>query len=328
MRNIVALGLLALAACSQSEAQTSDKPQPIMVTAAPVPLNSEDPAQMQVGRLRYLGGLALSSKEERFGGLSGLRFYGERLVAITDAGDWMIFDLRQEHGRLTGVAATAIAAMRGPEGRQISGKANLDAEALEVEADGDLEVAFERDHRVWRYKAIGDGARAVALPEEAWLRDLAGNAGIEAMARIGEAAWLYLAEEQDSDGVNEGVLQVRGSGTGGYGRVRYTPPTGFRPTDAAALDDANILVLSRRYAPLSGVAATIEAVPVDIKQMRLGRGIPIATLAPPLSVDNMEGVAVRREGSRTAIYVVSDDNFSPLQRTLLMKFELLPAGGR
>ena len=326
MRNIVALCLLALAACSQSEAQTSDKPQPIVVTAEQVPLNAEDPAQVQVGRLRYLGGLALSSEEERFGGLSGLRFYGERLVAITDSGDWVVFDLRQEGGRLTGIAGAAIAAMRGPEGRQISGKANLDSEALEIEADGDLDVAFERDHRVWRYKAIGDGARAVALPDEAWVKDLPGNAGIEAMARIGKSGWLYLAEEQDSDGNNEGLLDVRGSGTGGYGRVRYTPPAGFRPTDAAALDDANVLLLSRRYAPLSGVAAAIESVPVDIRQMALGRGTPVAMLAPPLSVDNMEGIAVRREGARTAVYIVSDDNFSPLQRTLLLKFELLPAG--
>ena len=38
----------------------------------------------------------------------------------------------------------------------------------------------------------------------------------------------------------------------------------------------------------------------------------------------MEGVALRREGDRTFVYLVSDDNFNPLQRTLLMKFELLP----
>ena len=48
------------------------------------------------------------------------------------------------------------------------------------------------------------------------------------------------------------------------------------------------------------------------------------TLLPPLSVDNFEGLAVREEGGRTFLYIVSDDNFSGSQRTLLMKFEVLP----
>ena len=34
------------------------------------------------------------------------------------------------------------------------------------------------------------------------------------------------------------------------------------------------------------------------------------------------------EGGRTFIYLVSDDNFSPLQRTLLLKFELLQCGSQ
>ena len=50
----------------------------------------------------------------------------------------------------------------------------------------------------------------------------------------------------------------------------------------------------------------------------------IARLAPPLTVDNMEGIAIRREGGRTFVYLISDDNQSKVQRTLLLKFELLP----
>jgi hypothetical protein len=36
----------------------------------------------------------------------------------------------------------------------------------------------------------------------------------------------------------------------------------------------------------------------------------------------MEGVAIRREAGRIFVYLVSDDNFSKVQRTLLLKFEL------
>jgi hypothetical protein len=36
----------------------------------------------------------------------------------------------------------------------------------------------------------------------------------------------------------------------------------------------------------------------------------------------MEALAVHREGSRTILTIMSDDNFSSLQRTLLLEFEL------
>jgi hypothetical protein len=51
---------------------------------------------------------------------------------------------------------------------------------------------------------------------------------------------------------------------------------------------------------------------------------PIAEFdAAPLA-ENFEGVAARRDAAgRTMIYMVSDDNFNFLQRTLLVMFELV-----
>jgi hypothetical protein len=51
-------------------------------------------------------------------------------------------------------------------------------------------------------------------------------------------------------------------------------------------------------------------------------GEPIGELAPPLNVDNMEGISVTREGGRTIIWLISDDNQLAIERTLLLKFEL------
>jgi hypothetical protein len=45
-----------------------------------------------------------------------------------------------------------------------------------------------------------------------------------------------------------------------------------------------------------------------------------------LNIDNMEAIAVHRRASgETVITIMSDDNFSPLQRTLIMQFAL-PGG--
>ena len=41
------------------------------------------------------------------------------------------------------------------------------------------------------------------------------------------------------------------------------------------------------------------------------------------NIDNMEGLAVRRgPKGETLLYMISDNNFSMLQRTLLLMFEL------
>jgi hypothetical protein len=36
----------------------------------------------------------------------------------------------------------------------------------------------------------------------------------------------------------------------------------------------------------------------------------------------MEGISVAREGGRTILWIISDDNQLPIERTLLLKFAL------
>jgi hypothetical protein len=51
----------------------------------------------------------------------------------------------------------------------------------------------------------------------------------------------------------------------------------------------------------------------------------IGELAPPLPSDNFEGLAVVPDAAGGAVlWVISDDNRSPLQRTLLLKFRWPP----
>jgi hypothetical protein len=52
-------------------------------------------------------------------------------------------------------------------------------------------------------------------------------------------------------------------------------------------------------------------------------GEELIKLEYPLQVDNFEGVAVQEDPRRgTIIYIVSDNNYHPLQRTLLLQFRL------
>ena len=74
---------------------------------------------------------------------------------------------------------------------------------------------------------------------------------------------------------------------------------------------------------LGGVAAklTLGGIP-DLREGAVLSGEEIAHLRPPTTVDNMEGLSIGREGRRTIVWIASDDNFSALQRTLLLKFAL------
>lgn len=312
--------LLALALALLVGAQA---PAPLEVTARPVPLNPEDAAQDRLGRLRFLGGLVLRSGDSRVGGISGMRFLADgRLMAVTDNGDQLFLTLAERGDRLTGVAGLSLARLAGPDGQPVRGKADADAEALELDADGTPVIAFERRHRVMRYPPGGRLPRPLRLPDEAWLASLPPNGGIEAMARAGDM-WLFLAEDPPA-GRHAGLLVAANRADGAFGRPRLDPPPGFKPTDAAALDDDLIAILFRRFSAATGVAAAIGIVRIDRDRLTLGPVELVASFAPPLSVDNFEALAVRRMGARTFLYVASDDNFSPLQRSLLLKFELLP----
>jgi hypothetical protein len=83
-------------------------------------------------------------------------------------------------------------------------------------------------------------------------------------------------------------------------------------------------VLERRYTPGVGNAVRFLRVPrTEIGPDRRVSGEVVGAVGVPLTVDNFEGVAVRTgDDGETLIYVISDDNFNPLQRTLLMLFEV------
>jgi hypothetical protein len=64
----------------------------------------------------------------------------------------------------------------------------------------------------------------------------------------------------------------------------------------------------------------------DAAELRPGgtvHGRELAFLASPYAVDNLEGLAVTT-GSRgeTLLWLISDDNFNPLQRNIVLLFEL------
>jgi hypothetical protein len=99
-----------------------------------------------------------------------------------------------------------------------------------------------------------------------------------------------------------------------------------RPTSIALLPDGNLVLLERAFDVVRGVRVSVKRVKLaDIRPDAVVRGEELAWLRQPLSVDNFEGIAAGRGShGETLLWLLSDDNFNPLQRTILLHFELMP----
>jgi hypothetical protein len=151
------------------------------------------------------------------------------------------------------------------------------------------------------------------------------NSGLEALAliRAGRLKGTLVAFAEnltDKNGNLQGWL-IGGPGPGGIALKRLE---GFDITDAAALPDGGIVVLERRFRYSEGIKMRIRRVTAsELKPDALIDGQVLLEATDSLNIDNMEAIAVHRRASgETIITLMSDDNFSPLQRTLIMQFSL------
>jgi hypothetical protein len=319
-----AAAALCLAAPSAARAQSAK----ITLTATPLPLNQDDARQVRVGRLQYRGGLELRADNVRFGGLSGLHVSsdGATLVAMSDNGRWVRMTLEYDkQGDLNGARDGLLRRIIPAEGYRLRGNWR-DAEAIAPDGSGGYFVSFERQHRIWHYRTPPSDpfeSTPVPLKGPADIEDQPNNGGIEGMARLCDRRLLIFSEQATTDDGDAKAWVFDGKQWKG---LRYATASTFHPTGATVLPDCNLAILERSFTPSRGVRARVVFVPAkDIRPGAALRGEVLAEFALPLTVDNMEGIAARKGGNgETLIYLVSDDNFSGFQRTMLTMFELLP----
>lgn len=310
---LLALGLAVPALRAQDLA--------IAVRSAALELDPADPARDRIGQLRYRGGLILAA-DGAFGGYSGLVVDpdGGGLWAVSDVGHWLRLDFVQDSGGApTAVAEAYLRPLRDARGAVLERKALTDAEALRRDARGRWLIAFEREHRIWRYAEPG-GPAVENVPLPAGAARQPGNGGIEGLAVLADDDLLLFSEDMPAPGGSAAWLR-RG---GVWHDLVWPARDGFRPTDAVALPDGDVLLLERFFTPLAGPKARLTRIAAAaIRPGTVLGGTVLAEWARPLSVDNMEALDVRRGADGTLwVYVMSDDNQNGLQRTLLLVFTL------
>lgn len=302
--------------------------QGLGVAARRVALDPNDAARVKLDGLTYIGGVELTSTDSAFGGYSSLAVTGNRFTLLSDGGNILRFSLGSDW-RPRAVRGADLPAGPG------TGWQKQDRDSESMATDGrHVWVGFERYNQIWRYDAGFTRADARIAPRA--MRPWSQNGGPESLVALPDGRFLTISETshtpprwwggsaQARSATRDALIFARDPVIDPNPRRLAVVEKGrYDISDAAALPNGDVLLLNRRFAlPFRFVTQITR---VRAARLRPGAVIvpeTIATLGAPLIGENFEGIAVTRERGATMIWIVSDDNQSMLQRTLLLKFRL------
>jgi hypothetical protein len=306
-------------------------PVSIEVNARPLPsFDTRDRSHVRYGSLEYRSGLILTSRFRGFGGLSGLRLdaKGERFIAISDKGGWFTGRIVYKGREMTGLDDVEASPMLGSDGKPITARGWFDTESIALDGSH-VYVGIERVNQILRFDFAKGFTRSlgevVPLPPAA--RKLPFNKGIEALVMVPKgfalAGTLIAISERGLDAGGNIIGFLIGGKTPGQFGVRRTE--NFDISDAVLLPSGDLLLLERKFSMLGGIG-------VRIRRIALATVAPGAVIDGPTiftadlgsEIDNLEGIDahVTPEGD-TVLTLISDDNFSMIQRNLLLQFTLV-----
>jgi hypothetical protein len=153
------------------------------------------------------------------------------------------------------------------------------------------------------------------------------NKGLEAMVFVPPTqpmgGTLIAISERGLD--SAGNIRAFLIGGPAHGRFSVKRANQFDVTDAALLPSGDLLILERSLSWPEGLLAQIRRISLhDIKPDAVVDGSVLFAADLRLEIDNMEGLAVHRTtNGEIVLTLISDDNFSALQRTELLQFSLV-----
>ncbi|MEA2867186.1 MAG: hypothetical protein QOE39_1901 [Bradyrhizobium sp.] len=340
-----AAGLSTLALPGIARAQLATQPPPklsatdehsvaapvsIEVNARPIPsFDPRDRSRVRFGALEYRSGLMLISRFPGFGGLSGLRLdaKGERFISFSDKGSWFTGRIVYQGREMTGLADVEAAPMLGADGRPITARGWFDTESIALDGPF-VYIGLERVNQVLRFD-FSEGftrSRGEVVPMPPAVKRLPFNKGLEALVIVPKglplAGTLIAISERGLDANGNLIAFLVGGPTPGQFSIRRT--NSYDISDATLLPSGELLVLERKFSLVAGIGIRIRR--IALKSVAPGAvvdGPSIFEADLDNEIDNMEGIDayVTPEGD-TVLTLVSDDNFSMIQRTLLLQFTL------
>jgi hypothetical protein len=278
-----------------------------------------------LGRFDLVGAWHMTLGSARFGGYSALvALPDQRLLAVADNGNFLTF--MPPGGRAYNPRIGTLLSDPRNEKRAVDTEsATRDPET------GTIWLGLEYTNAIVR---IGPHWLETGRVKPEAMAGWPLNSGAEAMIRLIDGRFVALSE-----GAREWIWPHRHEGVlfagdpivqaGKARRFTFEGPLGFDPVDMAQLPDGRVLVLMRTLIwPLPERFAGRIAIgdPTQIRAGGTWKVTEVARIASGLPIDNFEGMAVvpRRDG-KLIVWLISDDNQTRLQRTLLWKLVVDPA---
>jgi hypothetical protein len=306
-------------------------PIKIEVRAEPITaFDPHDPARQRFGQLEFRGGLTLKSSYPEFGGLSAIRIApdGDHFISLTDHGRWFAGRLTYENGRPMEITDAVMAPILGPDGQALAAHGWHDTESI-ADDDGTLYVGIEGVNQIVRFDYGQNGLLArghpIAVPAD--IRTLPRNQGLEALVFVPRnhpmGGTLIAISERGLDAAGNLRGFLLGGPTPGTFAIKRDDQ--FDISDAALLPSRDLLILERSLGWPEGLLVQIRRLPIgDLKPGAVVDGPVMFEADLRFEIDNMEGLAVHETtAGETILTMISDNNFSPLQRTELLQFTLL-----
>jgi hypothetical protein len=319
----IALWLLPLAAAAE----------PVSVKTTPITAFSRVAKdQTLFGSLMFRGGLVLSSSVSGFGGYSGLRLDadGVRFHGVSDRATWFSGRFVYEGNRIAGIEDADISPVLGREGKPLDGTPDDDTEGLEISGDTAW-IVTERSDNLLRFD-IADGvahARGVPIPMPGGVSGLPNNAALESVALLppggSNEGRLLVISEEPFPAENQAAWLVDPAGREPAIRLEVRARDGYAVTDATFIPGGDLVILERRFRrPLSLHARLRRVARADIVGGAVLDGAILMETSLNEEIDNMEAVSAHRAADGTTVLtLLSDDNMSLLQRTVLLQFGLV-----
>ncbi|MGE9007916.1 esterase-like activity of phytase family protein [Leptospira interrogans] len=344
LKTAAALSAAALPAIAHAQTAVQRPPKPaipdeyavtapvsIEVNARPLPsFDTRDRSHVRFGSLEYRSGLILTSRFRGFGGLSGLRLdaKGERFIAISDKGGWFTGRIVYKGREMTGLDDVEASPILGPDGKPITARGWYDTEAIALDGSY-VYVSLERVNQILRFDFAKGFTRSLGepLPLPPAARKLPFNKGLEALVMVPKgfalAGTLVAISERGLDADGNIMAFLIGGKTPGQFSIRRTE--NFDVSDAVLLPSGQLLLLERKFSMLGGIGVRIRRIaPNSIALGAVIDGPTIFNADLGSEIDNLEGIDahVTDEGD-TVLTLISDDNFSMIQRNLLLQFTLV-----
>lgn len=329
LRRIAAALALTLAllpgTCIRSKIDHHGRDPRFSIVAVPLPTPEERGDSLGPFQLERIW--QIRGDRSLIGGYSGLLASGRgELLAVSDVSRYLLFS---PPGGPRREPVVGVVFDKMPYPRNM-----FDTEAVTGNAGAtQIWMAMEGENAIVRFSPTARRFRITGVAAPDRMADWATNSGPESMVRLADGRFIVLREsffDPFSGGRSQGVLFRRDPVNGGRGIPFIAAgPKGFSATDMAQLPDGRVLVLYRRLLwplPLRFAGRIAIGDPNDIRRDGTWRLREVAKLSSNLPIDNFEGIAIepRTDGSVT-VWIISDNNRSNTQRTLLWEMRVDPS---